>query len=324
MDRRVRDALVQGAVAGLLAGALVALWFLAYDLATARAFRTPAHLAAVYLGAERTAVSPGLVLGYTALHFGVFAALGSLTAGFLALIDVRPSLPIGIVFGVGVLTGLYYTGLLATGVDAFGVLPSGQVVAANVVGGVLLTEYLRRAMVGERFLGLARARAHPFLTRAVTTGMMGAGTVALWFFVLDVVARDPFYTPAALGTVFLAGGTGAEVEVGFGVVAVYTVLHVAAFLVAGAAFAWAADRVERQPSFALLVVMAFIVLESVFVPAAGLAGDWLMEGALAWWAVGVGNLLAVTAMGWWIWRSRPALRRSVAGEDRARGAGSRA
>lgn len=322
MDRRVRDALVQGAVAGLLAGALVALWFLVFDLLTARAFRTPARLAAVYLGGGSAAVSPGLVLGYTALHFGVFAALGSLTAGFLALIDVRPSLPIGIVFGVGVLTGLYYTGLLATGVDAFGVLPSGQVVAANVAGGVLLTEYLRRAMVDEAFLGLARIRAHPFLVRAVATGLVGAGAVALWFFALDLVAREPFYTPAALGTVFLAGGTGAEVEIGLGVVAVYTVLHVAAFLVAGAAFAWAADRVERQPSFAILVVMAFIVLEAVFVPAAGLAGDWLMEGALAWWAVGVGNLLAVAGMGWWTWRSRPELRRSLGSEGRARGAGT--
>lgn len=320
MDRRVRDALVKGAVAGLLAGALVALWFLVFDLLTARAFRTPARLAAVYLGEAGAGISPGLVLGYTALHFGVFAALGSATAGFLAWIDVRPSLPIGLALGVGVLTGLYYTGLLVTGVDAYDVVPTGQVVAANVAGGVLMMEYLRRALVGEPFLGLARVRAHPLLMRAVTTGLVGAGAVAIWFFVLDLMARQPFYTPAALGTLFLTGEAGGAVEVSFGVVAVYTVLHVAAFLIAGAAFSWAAERVERYPSFAVLALMAFIVLEAVFVPAAGLAGDWLMKGALAWWAVGVGNLLAVAGMGWWTWRSRPELRRSLGGEERARGA----
>lgn len=320
MERRTRDALVQGAVAGLLAGALVALWFLILDLATARIFRTPADLAAVYLGDGPAEISAGLVLGYTALHFGVFAALGSLTAGFLALIDVRPGLLVGLAFGIGVLTGLYYAGLLATGVDAYDVLPAGHVVAANVAGGVLLMEYLRRVQVGERFLGLGRVRAHPFLTRAVTTGLIGAGAVALWFFLLDVVAREPFYTPAALGSVFAAGQTAGPVEIDVGVVAVYTVLHVAAFLAAGAAFTWVADRVERYPSFGLVAVMAFIVLEAVVVPVLGLAGQWLMDGALAWWAVGVGNLLAVAGMGLWTWRTRPELGRSVSAET-ARGAG---
>lgn len=313
MKRRVRDALVQGAVAGLLAGALVALWFLVLDLATASAFRTPAELAAVYLGGSAE-ISVGLVVGYTVLHFGVFAGLGSLTAGLLALLDFRPSLLVGLVFGLGVLTGLYYAGLLATGVDAYDVVPTGHVIGANVAGGVLMMEYLRRVSVGERFLGLGRIRAHPFLTRAVATGLIGAGAVALWFFVLDVVAREPFYTPAALGSVFVAGQTSGPVEIEFGVVAVYTLLHVAAFLVAGAAFAWAADRVERHPSLALVAVMAFIVLESVFVPVLGLAAGWLMEGALAWWAVGVGNLLAVAGMGLWTWRTRPELRKNVSAE----------
>lgn len=321
MKRRVRDALVQGAVAGLMAGALVAVWFLVLDLATARAFQTPAELAAVYLGRGAVEISVGTVLAYTVLHFGVFAVLGSLTAGLLAALDFRPSLLVGLAFGLGVLTGLYYSGLLITGVDAYDLLPTGHVIAANVAGGVLMMESLRRAQVGDRLLGLGRIRGHPFLTRALTTGLIGAGAVALWFFLLDVIAREPFYTPAALGSVFLTGETSGAVEVEFGVVAAYTVLHASAFVLAGAAFVWAADRVERYPSFGMLAVMAFIVLEAVFVPVVGLAGSWLMDGALAWWAVGVGNLLAVAGMGWWTWRTRPELRRSVEEERSARGAG---
>lgn len=313
MDRTTRDALVQGAVGGLLAAVLVAAWFLVLDLATARAFRTPAELASVYLGRDAVSVDPGLVLGYSALHLAVFAALGSGTSWILSVLEFRPNLPLGLVFGVGILTGLYYAGLLITGVDAYEVLPAGHVVGANLAGGVLLMEYLRRARLGERFLGLGRIRAHPFLARSVATGLVGAAAVALWFFVLDLAVREPFFTPAALGSALLLDAGPEAVEVGFGVVALYSALHVAAFLVAGAAFTWAAEQVERRPALWLLLLLAFIVLEAVFVPAAGLAGGWIM-GSLTWWAVGVGNLLAVITMGWWTWRGRPELRRSISGE----------
>lgn len=313
MDRTTRDALAQGAVGGLLAAALVAAWFLILDLATARAFRTPAELASVYLGRDAVSVDPGLVLGYTALHLSVFAALGAATSWILSVLEFRPNLPLGLVFGVGVLTGLYYAGLLITGVDAYDVLPAGHVVGANLAGGVLLMDYLRRAQVDERFLGLGRIRAHPFLAQSVATGLVGAAAVALWFFVLDLAVREPFFTPAALGSALLLDTGPEAVEIGLGVVALYSALHVATFLVAGAAFTWAAEQVERRPALWLLLLLAFIVMEAVFVPAAGLAGGWVM-GTLTWWAVGVGNLLAVATMGWWTWRDRPGLRRSLSEE----------
>lgn len=310
MNRSTRDALAQGAVGGLLAALLVAGWFFGLDLAEGRAFRTPAELASVYLGGEPAAVGPGLVLGYTALHLTVFAVLGAGTAWILELLEFRPNLLLGLAFGLGVLTGLYYVGLLVTGVDAYSVVPAGHVVAANLAGGVLLMEYLRRARVGEPFLGLARIRAHPFLARAVSTGLVGAAAVALWFFLLDLVARQPFFTPAALGSALFLDADPGSMRIGFGVVALYTTVHLLAFLAAGAAFTWAAEQIERRPALWLILILAFIVLEAVFVPVAGLAGGWLM-GTLTWWAVGVGNLLAVAVMGWWTWRSRPELRRRL-------------
>lgn len=320
MNRSTRDALVRGAVGGLLAAVLVAAWFLVLDLATARAFRTPAELASVYLGRESVTIDPGVILGYTVLHFTAFAALGAVTAWILAALEIRPNVLVGLVFGLGVLNGLHYTGLLLTGRGAWDVLPTGHVIGANLAAGLLLMEYLRRAELGERFLGLGRIRSHPFLVRSLVTGIVGGGAVALWFFVLDLLAGEPFLTPAALGSALFLDADPGGVQVSFGIVALYSAVHLVAFLAAGAAFSWAADQIERRPGLWLLLLLSFIVLEAVFVPAAGLAGGWLL-GALSWWAVGVGNLLAVASMGWWIWRSRPELRRQVREEARLAGGG---
>lgn len=307
----VRDVLVHGAVGGLLAGAAVALWFLGVDLAAGEAFRTPSTLAAVYLGGGEAAPSTALVNAYTVLHFGVFAVLGTLTAWIVHVLDLRPGALFGLLFGIGVLNAIYYGGVVITGSRAFALLPRFHVIGANLAGGLVLMEYLRRVDEGRSVFGLEGLRAHPRVAEGLATGLLGAAAVAGWFFVLDLITRQPFFTPAALGSALLGGaGSAAAVTVTPGIVAVYTVLHLAAFCLAGLAFVWVAARLERTPGLWVLALLAFVVLEAVFVPALGLLGEWLM-GALAWWAVGVGNLLAVATMGWWVWRRHPRLRRAV-------------
>ena len=74
----------EGVVAGLLGGAVVAVWFLLYDTVSGRPLRTPALLGATLLEGLR---DPGaldvrldVVLGYTVVHFAVFAAFGILVS----------------------------------------------------------------------------------------------------------------------------------------------------------------------------------------------------------------------------------------------------
>lgn len=308
MERTRRGTLAHGAVGGLIAGTVVALWFLGVDLATAELFRTPADLAAAWLGREGGEVTFGLVGLYTLLHFGVFAALGVAAAAFLEWTDQPPGLLAGVLFGVGVLDAAHYSGMLFTGSRFLTLLPTTQVVLANLVAGMAFMVYLNRAAWREHPVGLGVLRDYPGVRRGLLAGLLGAAAVAGWFFVLDLVAGRPFFTPAALGSaLFLGAASPEEVRVAAGVVASYTVLHLAAFLVAGLAFEWAASAVERTPSVWIVFALSFIVLEAVFVPAAGLLGAWVMD-ELSWWAVGVGNLLSVAAMGWWIWRAHPSLR----------------
>lgn len=309
MKRLPSAVLLHGALAGLLAGAIVALWFLFLDLVRDSAFHTPLLLARTVLVEETGATTAQLVAGYTILHFGVFAGLGVVAAWGLQSLRIAPSFFAGVLVGVIVLETVHYGALLLTGADVLAVLPPGNVLAANLLGGVGMMAYLHRATAAATPFGLAALRGHETLARGVATGLIGAAAVAVWFFLLDAWQGQPFFTPAALGSaLFLGAERPAEVQVGLGLVVAYTVVHVAAFVAVGSALVWIAERLERAPAFWLVALMAFIILEGAFLAfAAGMAG-WVL-GALGVWAVAAGNLLAVAAMGTWIWATHPLLRR---------------
>jgi hypothetical protein len=307
MERSRSHALVHGAVGGLAAGLVVALWFLALDLISGHPFQTPTRLADAVIGGQHVA-GARLVAAYTVLHFGVFAALGMAAASFLRSINVAPGLLVGAVFGLVVLTGVHYGALVVTGGRVLDGLPAVQVVVANLLGGVAMMTYLHFATRANAPMGLGVVREHRLVTRGFVTGLVGAGAVAAWFLVLDVARGQPFYTPAALGAALLLGATSpADVAVTLPLVAAYTVLHVAAFAAIGLGVEWAAERIERAPAVLRAGVLAFVLVEGLFVGVVGALSQWVL-GALGYWAVAVGNVLALTSMAMWVLATHPKLR----------------
>ena len=314
MQRVRADIIVHGVIGGAIAGLVVAVWFLVVDVVTAEAFRTPALLASVVLGETPDGPSFRLVVTYTVLHFGVFVTLGAMTATILRFADVSPGLLVGAVFGVGVLNAVHYGGLLVTGVDLLTILDVVHVMGANLLGGMLMMAYLHRAQGVRTPLGLRVLDDHAMLAEGLAMGLVGAVVVAFWLLIVDVVTSTPFYTPAALGSaLFLGAGSPMEVQVNAGIIAAYTFLHLAAFAVVGVGFAWAAERITRAPGLWLLALMTFIVVEGLFIGAAGAVSEWVL-GTLGWVTIGIGNLLAVGAMGFWMWRAHPKLRERLAEE----------
>ena len=95
-----------------------------------------------------------------------------------------------------------------------------------------------------------------------------------------------------------------------GVVAAYTVVHVAAFVAAGVLFVAIAEQIERTPAFILLAAMALIVLDAVVSAALALGAQWVV-GTLGASSVLVANVLAVAAMSWYVWATHPLLRRRL-------------
>jgi hypothetical protein len=311
MKRLGNPLILHGVVGGVLAGLVVALWFLVVDSIAGRPFHTPAVLASALTRYEAAGPTFRMVATYTVVHFAVFACLGAGVAGAITALGTPPRLVFGVLFGLGAQELVFYTGLSLSGVSGVAVVPWPHVMAANVLSGLVLMTYLHRASREVGRFGLAGVKDHPLLARGLITGLVGAAAVAVWFFALDVVTGHPLRTPAALGSALLLGASNVgEVQLNLGVVAAYTVVHVVAFAVAGIGLVAIAEQVERAPALLLLVAMAGIVLEAVVVAGLGFGAQWVL-GALGLWSVLGANVLAVGSMGAQVWATHPLLRRRL-------------
>jgi len=138
-------------------------------------------------------------------------------------------------------------------------------------------------------------------------GAIGGSILALFFLIVDTLLAQPLATPSLVGTALFSGAAPtASTEVRMDMVAYFTALHFAAFLLTGAALAWMrrglADSARRV---VLLTAITFAILTGGF----ALLGIALADGIVA--AVGLpwlvaGNLLTAVGMVAFIeWAHRP-------------------
>ena len=145
------------------------------------------------------------------------------------------------------------------------------------------------------------------LHEGVIAGLIGAATVAIWFFVIDVVSGRPFGTPSMLGrsvASFFGGGEGGSTAT---YVVGYTVFHVVAFVLMGLVVAAIVNGAEREPSLLIGFLILFVAFEVGWYGWTALLARSENFGQLAWYQVMVANLVAATAMGVYMWRAHPAL-----------------
>ncbi len=143
-------------------------------------------------------------------------------------------------------------------------------------------------------------------------GFIGAMAVAAWFFVVDVIAGQPFFTPAMLGSALFWGlRDPTAVEVTFAAVVGYSMVHAVAFFIVGMVAALLAFQVEKFPSTLFIVIVFFAVFEfGFYVIVATMAAPLL--GALAWVNVAIGNAIAAVGMGYYLWNVHPRIREELA------------
>ncbi len=143
-------------------------------------------------------------------------------------------------------------------------------------------------------------------------GFIGAVAVAAWFFIVDVIAGQPFFTPSMLGSALFWGVRDpSAVEVTFAAVVGYTMVHVIAFFLVGMVAAVLAFEVELFPSTLFIVIVFFAVFEfGFYVVVATMAAPLL--GALAWVNVAIGNAIAAFGMGYYLWNVHPQIAKNLA------------
>jgi hypothetical protein len=147
--------------------------------------------------------------------------------------------------------------------------------------------------------------------QGLMVGLIGAVTVAVWFFILDMVRGSPFFTPAALGsTVFLGVRDLDSVQVTVGIILGYSAVHLAAFILLGTLVVVIARRARTTPPLILGALLVFVTFQALFMGVLAIAAEHLL-GALAWWGVAIGNLLAAVTMGYYVWEKDPALKQAL-------------
>src|SRR5437867_5388613 len=151
------------------------------------------------------------------------------------------------------------------------------------------------------------------LREGIVAGLIGAAVVAVWFFAYDIARGRPFHTPGLLGAfVFYGVDTPVGVEPAVGPILGYTVLHGLAFIAFGVIAASLMAVSEREPALFVGFVILFACFEVFFFGVVGALGRSML-GALVWWAILVGNLLASVAMLWYLVRAHRALPRALVG-----------
>lgn len=299
----------RGAIAGLLAGATLIVLFFVLDMLGGQPLATPTFLSGVLFG-DAMAEAGSLRIGlYTATHFLVFIVLGIVAALFFTTLGVPRNLLIGAAYGLFACSAVFYPALIITGTDILAAPAWPAVFFGNVIAGVVIVGYLHWVSDEDGITGLgALLRTNPMLRQGISAGLIGAGVVAVWFLVVDSVAGRPLFTPAALGSAIFNGAAGPPgVEFSTTTLLGYTLIHLAAFLLAGVVASVLVTQAEKAPHLVFGIIILFVIVETFFIFMVAMLGTWLME-ELAWWSVLVGNVLAAISMGGYLLKVHPLLR----------------
>ena len=305
------DVIRRGVIAGFLGATTVVIWTLILDTVQGRPLYTPNFIAAALFGITPAAVGTGSIIALTAIHYTVFFAVGLAASAGLRRIDGVPGILLGLVLGFLFFDLMFYSSVAVTGVDIVGTLGWVRVLIGSVAAGIVLMAYLDLSRAVRSRTWLDAIRQHPVVREGAITGLIGAAIVAGWFLIVDLLTRQVFFTPAALGSALLYGARGVEeVTISAPTVIAYTFIHIAAFLAVGLIATALLTSAEREPRILLGAVLLFVTFEVLFLGLAAIAASWLLD-ALGWWNIVVANFLAAGGMGGYLWRRHPALGRAL-------------
>ena len=152
-----------------------------------------------------------------------------------------------------------------------------------------------------------RGDEHSVVREGAVVGLIGTVVATVWFLVFDLVAGRPLHTPNALGRVFFGGDVNPGVrDISPEAVLGFILVHLASFVIGGIALTALVHLVSRNPAFRMGLWLGLVVAFAYF---AGLVFMLATSSGerIPFWSVAGGNLLALGAMMWYLWRRHPRL-----------------
>jgi hypothetical protein len=153
------------------------------------------------------------------------------------------------------------------------------------------------------------AREHDTIREGIYAGVLSATAIAVWLFIVDVVARRPFFTPDVLGSGLLrfVGAPRLSDTVALHV-AFYTVFHYVAFAIIGVIVAWVVHQARRTPTILAGALILFVMVEGGFYGLAAVLSLNTALGQIAWYQIMIANLLASVVMFGFMYMRHPELK----------------
>lgn len=146
----------------------------------------------------------------------------------------------------------------------------------------------------------------------VITGLLGAAVVAVFYLAVDVARGRPLMTPTVLGEVFvMRQADPIATAPDFLALALYTIVHIIAFVAFGLFLTALARRAEQSGLMRYAIVQLLVVFELFFYGLVQIGAE-TAAGMFPLWSVLAANTLAAFVMCTWLWRRHPAIGRAFA------------
>ncbi len=155
--------------------------------------------------------------------------------------------------------------------------------------------------------GLHSAERESIPRDGIITGLLGAGIVAAFYFVIDLARGQAFMTPSVLGQAFILHRPLTLATPDTAAVVAYTIFHFLAFIIFGFVLAALVRASEASP-LARYATMQLLVAFMVLFYGVVSIGSEIVRGMLPFVGVLAANALAGAAMTGWLWRHHPHLR----------------
>ena len=149
--RLLRQDLLWGGLAGLLAGGALTVFFFGYDVLWFRPLATPDFLSGALLGgmdpgAETVESLRNLRIAiFTSLHMIAFTLLGIIFARFFRFTQLRKTVLAGVLWGLVACTAVLGAGMQVTGTQMAAEPGWPALLAGNAAAGLVMVLFLRRA-----------------------------------------------------------------------------------------------------------------------------------------------------------------------------------